>query len=651
MTTTLYDSTMPHLFGSNVRQDFLIGNHLLRAVYGLTNSGEEIEFTVYLMRTLGLDEPDLLVEDAKKRSQKLYFIKDGRKISFPGQISSIRNVKTKAPAHEIAISVEADEIGSVELASWVAPDIQTIFIEVSAKQAGEVELHFDYAPEGSRLFGKDGRIISSDAALPTADGGKWEFAITWDKTPVWVEKADVIEQCKAIANRTSVSFDNGTLADRTNMLAPILGTCIRKDGRLAAGGHRAYDGAWIRDGVMDSISMLYAGCDDYAWDVLCYLLRNVPPKEGQVEENGMLAFGFYHYWLATGSDNLKSILPLLKPFVWDLFEARNIDESTGLLVSCTEGYWERFWLGKACEFSQSAWAVIAVRSYVELATGLGFEDDFATLSAKADDLLDRLSKFIVDGRFVKRLFPGGDVQWMGLVKRGLSLGGNTYRDQFAKATDYEEIEAELDPDVQTCVSWLWGLTPPNDAVCKNTAQEIWKLHNQDWNGGGLARYNVFSEADRETAGPWFLASTMAARAFALQDDWEKVSLIIDWTNREFIGSGWSERISRCHPDNDPERYVHEILNWPAGEWLMLVFREAAGLYPTERGLSITPHLPKEFSGLAITNFKYRGKLYDITYHGIGSKVERIDFDGEAVNGNILPARSGKVDVFLDGTAG
>ncbi|MCE5200461.1 hypothetical protein LLG39_15955, partial [bacterium] len=348
----------------------------------------------------------------------------------------------------------------------------------------------------------------------------------------------------------------------------------------------------------------------------------------------------------TGSDELKSILPLLKPFVWDLFKAEYIDEATGLLVSSTEGYWERPWLGKACEFSQNAWAVIAVKSYVELAAKLGFEDDFDTLNAKADDLFSRFSKFIVDGRFVKRLAPGGDVQWKGLVVRGMSMGANTYHGQFAKAIDLKEIKAELDPDVQTCVSWLWGLMSPDDTVCKITAGEIWKLYNQDWNSGGLTRYNVFSDCDRESAGPWFLASLMAARAYALQDDWEKVSCIIDWANREFLGCGWSERISRCHPDDDPERYVHEILNWPAGEWLMLVYREGAGLYPTERGLSITPHLPEEFSGLKITNFKYQDKLYNITYHGIGSEVERIEFNGEAVIGSILPVQSGNVDVFL-----
>lgn len=640
-TATFYDNNTPRSYGSKLRQDYLIGNHMLRAIYGFTNLDDEIGFTVYLMCEPGKNDPDF----PAKGAFRLCFTKDGQAIAFPGRISSLKSVKTLAMASEVEISAMARGIGDVELTSWIAEDNRTIYFEITAKDTRDVELRLESAFEDSKSVDRKGIPISPGAPIPSVAAGKWEFALTWDETPTWVEKIDIIERHNAVTDRTRIYLDNTALADRTNALAPILSACIRKDGRLSAGAHRAYNGAWIRDGVMDSMGMLYAGSDD-TWNVLSYLLSNVPPKKGQIEENGMLIFGFYQYWLATGSDKVKSVLPTLMPFVWDLFRPECYDNATGLLISSTEGYWERHWLGSACEFSQNLWAVIAARSYIELAKNLGFEDDFDTLDAKADALMKNIPRFIVDGRFVKRLLPGGEVQWKGTVIRGCSLGENTYHGQFAKPEDHKETKAELDPDVQTCVSWLWGLASPDDPVCKKTADEIWKLYDQDWSGGGLSRYNVFSDPDRETAGPWFLASLMMARAYALQQDWKRVGQIIDWADREFLGCGWSERISRCHPSDDPDRYIHEILNWPAGEWLMLVFREGAGLYPTEQGLSIVPHLPKELSGLQIENFKYRGHLYDIAYHGVGCKIERIEFDGKVISSNILPAKNGKVNVYL-----
>jgi hypothetical protein len=204
----------------------------------------------------------------------------------------------------------------------------------------------------------------------------------------------------------------------------------------------------------------------------------------------------------------------------------------------------------------------------------------------------------------------------------------------------------LNPDIQTSTAWLLGLLPPSAPEAVATGHEIWKLWNQAWDFGGLERYNVTSDCDREVAGPWFLASFMMARAYLLQNEYLRVSQIIDWGRKEFNGSAWSERISRSHNPADPNRYVHEVLNWPAGEWLMMLYREGAGLYPTEDGLRISPHLPRKFSGLKIQYYRYRGFTYNISYVGAGFEMRRINFNGRQLSTNLLPLESGDVEVLM-----
>jgi hypothetical protein len=126
----------------------------------------------------------------------------------------------------------------------------------------------------------------------------------------------------------------------------------------------------------------------------------------------------------------------------------------------------------------------------------------------------------------------------------------------------------------------------------------------------------------------------------------RVSQIVDWAKKEFNGSGWSERISRSHSPLDPNRYVHEILNWPSGEWLMMIYREGAGLYPTEDGVRISPHLPRKFNGLRIQNFRHRSFTYNIGYTGSGNEIRRISFNGRQLSSNLLPPEDGNVEVVM-----
>ncbi len=441
-----------------------------------------------------------------------------------------------------------------------------------------------------------------------------------------------------------VSMQDAELAAITNTVPAIFSAVIREDGRFPAGTHNAYGGAWIRDGVMSAAGWAYA---DWAATekLLEYLFNNVPPKEGQLEEYGMMIWGIYQYWCHSGNDAfVAKFAEKLREYVWKPFASLN----NGILLSGVEGYWERTYLGPGYSFSQNCWAVFGVDCYLQLADHFRWHDDFDILREKRDLLFKCLFdfRFKREGHFIKRLFQDFSVQDAVPVERYLSMGIHPYNNEFAKPDDMMKGHGLLNPDTQTSACWLWGLIPPDTKEAVASGNEIWKLWNQAWDFGGLERYNVTSDCDREVAGPWFLASFMMARAYMLQNEYLRVSQIIEWGKKEFNGSGWSERLSRSHSPSDPNRYVHEILNWPAGEWLMMVYREGAGLVPTNDGLRVTPHLPRKFAGLKIQNYKYRGFTYNLSYTGAGSDVRRISFNGRQISTNILPQESGDIEVLM-----
>jgi hypothetical protein len=443
---------------------------------------------------------------------------------------------------------------------------------------------------------------------------------------------------------SNVIMQDAELAAITNSLPPVFSATIREDGRFPAGTHNAYGGALIHDGVMSAAGWAYSSYGETE-KLLEYLFVNVPPKDGQIEEYGMMIWGIYQYWCHSGNDSfVAKFADCIRAFVWKPFECLN----NGLLISKVEGYWGRSYLGEGYSFSQNCWAVHAVDCYLKMSEYFRWQDDFDVLREKRQIVYGSLfdCRFKRNGYFVKRLMPDFSIQDNALVKRFLSMGVHNYKGEYAKPEDLLPGRGALNPDTQTCTSWLWNLIAPESPDALATGNEIWKLWNQGWDFGGLERYNFTSDCDREVSGPWFIASFMMGRAYLLQNDYLRTSQIIEWGRREFNGSGWSERISKSHNPLDPNRYVHEILNWPAGEWLMLVYREGAGLYPTQDGLRISPHLPRKFNGLKIQNYRYRNFTYNIAYQGVGSEVRRFNFNGRQLSSNLMPLESGNIEVIM-----
>ncbi|HBC86524.1 MAG TPA: hypothetical protein DCZ94_06180 [Lentisphaeria bacterium] len=576
---------------------FVLGNGKFRCVISFRKDYRSPHITTYLPNPGNTEDTrNLALKDLD--------------LPIAGDPDFIKSTESAFPGRHIKINLELPNKGPFSWELWVNEGDQLLFFKNSAGRNYSLKCDRDKA--------------TFRQALPFLGNPPAKFP----------QKHD----CAII------SMQDAELAAITNSLPALFSAVIREDGRFPAGAHNAYGGAWIRDGVMSAAGWAYADYPETE-KLFEYLFLNVPPKEGQIEEYGMMIWGIYQYWCHSGNDAfVAKFADRLKEFVWKPFASLH----NGLILSKVEGYWERAYLGEGYSFSQNCWAVHAVDCYLKMAEHFRWHDDFEMLNEKRNIVSHSLfdCRFKRDGYFAKRLLPDFSIQDSVTVERYLSMGIHPYQNEFARSEDLLKGHGLLNPDSQTSTAWLLGLLPADVPESIKTGHEIWKLWNQAWDFGGLERYNVTSDCDREVAGPWFLASFMMGRAYLLQNEYLRVSQIIEWGRKEFNGAGWSERISRSHNPADPNRYVHEILNWPAGEWLMMLYREGAGLYPTNDGLRISPHLPRKFAGLKIQYYRYRGFTYNISYVGAGFELRRINFNGRQLSSNLLPMENGDVEVLM-----
>ncbi len=384
---------------------------------------------------------------------------------------------------------------------------------------------------------------------------------------------------------------------------------------------------------MGQIGLCLSGHTDLSGKNLTYLLSLTSPKKGQFEEYGILAYGMWLHWLVTGDNTIiKSVWKRLCDFMDEPFIPERYNPDTNLCISVTEGYWERDWLGMGYSLSQHCWLILGLQCMTEMAEIPGVSTKLGRLNnwnERLNAIRNRIfgkekGCMIHKDTFVKRLKPDLSVQWKGPLRHSICAPRQIRPTPIPKRYKFKDgVMRDLMPDVQQCVPYLWELWDPKDKVSLNTSDWISKLWNQFWDFGGMGRYNVLSDPDIETSGPWYFAGLMFARALALQDRYKELEKIINWTLSEgAAGFTWAERVSQCHPRNDDDRYIQSLMTWTYGEWLMLFLREVLGLRYSPKGLSIRPHVPLDWGNISARNIRFGKHKFDIKIIGSGSTIAK-----------------------------
>jgi hypothetical protein len=424
----------------------------------------------------------------------------------------------------------------------------------------------------------------------------------------------------------------------------LLLACCRADGQINAAVFDGYDGCWIRDSIMAQLGLCLSGQLVEAKKVMLYLLDNVPPKQGQYEEYGILAYGIWMYLcISQDREVVKKIWNVLSEFIQEPFESDWYNRKYNLCLSVTEGYSERFWLGMGYSLSQHCWLIIGLTCMAAIAEHfdlpvpegrIGFWKQTAA-SIRSRIFGNEKGSMICDGHFVKRLNPDLTVQWKAPIKRFIS-DPRHHRRHYGIPDHYHMEDgtfADLMPDIQLCIPYLMELYDPADSVSIGTSDWIFNvLWNQFWDFGGIGRYNGLSDCDQETSGPWFYAGIMFSRALVLQENYDRMKEIINWTLNEGVkGYTWPERISQTHPRNDDDRYFHSVMTWTYGEWIMLLLREILGLRYSLHGLSICPRVPPGWEDIRTENIYFHDKTFSVEIRGWGSEIESATLNGRQTN--------------------
>jgi len=583
--------------------------------------------------------------------------------------------KSTVPGFIIAIKG-----GGVKLAFYAPPGVWGGVVEVGPEDVRlEFELFERFSEAGKEgentiIFkgekdipylafkGKAGEVKGKFISISPADGkiyiafGKTKESLkdtlrklenfTLKDVLSWYEKWD--------AELLHIDCSYPLVKDGYRSVINTLHSVIRHDGELPASPLWGYDGTWIRDSMMCIIPLLLAGDLEVGRSAIEYAIKNIPPKGGQLEEPGMLIYAFWLYWCMTKDNSFAAEhFDTLQGIIENTLSPQYFDENVLLCHSPVEGYWERNWLGEGYSLSQNTWIWVGLNCLADIASALGRSQDAVILIRKAADIrrgiLTGPYRFIEEGRFIKRRRMDGTWQHFGPTKPGISAW-REYRKTSVPDyyKDFGKAEAPLEPDVQQLVPILWGLVEPAEELSRKTIESILMLWNYKWDFGGFSRYNVLSDPDMETSGPWYLASFMAARALALIGEYEWVKKTMEWA----VGEGgegfvWSERISHTHRRDEIDRYFHFVLAWPWGEWLMLILREIAGLYYTPYGIKLKPHIPEFMDKLRLNGVICGDVRYDIVYEGWGNQIKRITLDGREHLSPILPAdRGGEVIIEL-----
>jgi hypothetical protein len=424
----------------------------------------------------------------------------------------------------------------------------------------------------------------------------------------------------------------------------LLRAFCRDNGQMNAAVFDGYDGCWIRDSIMAQLGLCLSGQMDEAKKIVLYLLDNVPPKQGQYEEYGMLAYGIWMYLcISQDTDVIRKIWTTLFTFIEEPFESDWYNRKYNLCLSVTEGYSERFWLGMGYSLSQHCWLIIGLTCMAAIAEHFNLpvpEGRIGLWKQIAASIRKRIfgsekGSMIHDNHFVKRLNPDLTVQWKAPVKRFIS-DPRHHRRHYGIPGHYHIEDGtfmDLMPDIQLCIPYLMELYDPADCVSIATSDWIYNvLWNQFWDFGGIGRYNGLSDCDQETSGPWFYAGIMFSRALVLQENYDRMNEIINWTLNEGVkGYTWPERISQTHPRNDDDRYFHSVMTWTYGEWILLLLREILGLRYSLNGLSVCPHVPPGWEDIHTENICFYDKRFSIDIKGWGSEIESATLNDKTTN--------------------
>jgi hypothetical protein len=448
-------------------------------------------------------------------------------------------------------------------------------------------------------------------SLPAGSSGRARFvyALNGDES-VLTRKSDAelwSETVEYWRSKEPVASGNRILDHLYNVSRTELKALVARSGKRDS-GFWMYNMEWVRDDVMVTLGMLYAGFYEEARTLLVKILEKSVGEDGrtiessrwygydytELDQNGQLLYGLWSYLCWTGDE------ALIRKY-WDKIKATGFfplqdvfwDKKTRMLRNKRE-FWERddrFGVEDGYELAYQFWVALGLEKGAEVATALG---DQATAKAWADAakeirhgmLEDPASRLIENGSLIKRRTREGRHQryMIPMNRQSMPPGSPLALNE----------KPECDPDTASVYPIIYEMVDPQGPLAKKTLASMEKIWNQFWKHGGYGRYNTTSEPD--PPGPWPFASLFVARACVEAGDSEGAWRVLNWLYNIFGGrsGGWFERYG---PSITPPAPPVCITGWTFAEITSLVVRHIMGVRPEIQSLVLRPRLISGIDGM------------------------------------------------------
>lgn len=368
-----------------------------------------------------------------------------------------------------------------------------------------------------------------------------------------------------------------------------------------------YNREWARDLAFISIALTLSGQFELARTALRRLLSLfITPSgatidsseirraaESELDQNGALLYTLETYALWTNDVSLlrkfwRKISAAAEFPLRDVFR----HSPSGLLRNSRE-FWERHaahGIEEGMELAHQLWVSAGLASAVRMARHLGKTAEAARWEKEARRLKkamlsDQDFGLVHHGVLIKRRKASGEIQEE--VRPSPHSGLPDGVPLFSAGRH------ELNPDTSVVLPVSWEFIPPGSKLALRTLEEVEKLWNQGWKGGGYGRYNVSSEPD--SPGPWPFPSLFVARAYLEAGKNSRVWRVLRWLGRAPGGQTgtWFEFYG---PRPVPPYPQIGIVPWTWAEMLILLFRHLVGVRPEWDGVRLRPRLLPEMKG-------------------------------------------------------
>ncbi len=445
---------------------------------------------------------------------------------------------------------------------------------------------------------------------------------------------------------SSVRTNDATVQEIFDKARFGLAAMVADNGVMDAGIFE-YGAQWVRDTSNTLLGLLHAGQFELARNGFAHVLEHMVDAEGktmigggfdapdleQFDQMGELLHALKAYRDWTGDDSLlrehrEKLLALVERPLHPQFR-----DETGMVHNRRE-FWERTF-DDAHELAYQTYVILGLRDAAALAEPLGAADRAERWRSEAD----RIQKAAFES-------PGSALVEDGhLIKRRALDGTPIHTIHFPAAAADVPLKTErvnlAGPDATMAQPIAYGLIPPQSALAKNTLDELERLRDGRWFGGGYERYHSSGQCDQP--GPWSFATCFILRAQHAAGDFERSRRTLEWLNTVQGGrtGAWFEAI----PLLRSQAPTAGILPWTSGEISLFIVRHLLGVHFEDNQLVIKPALYPGSPPIS-ADLRFRQGRLQVEIPGAGA-VLTAEVNGQQVS----PRKDGAIALPTDFAGG